>query len=254
MITINLENQVALVTGAGTGIGKAIALRLAEAGAKVIVNYNSSKEAAEAVVAEINGKGGVATAYQCDVTDEEQVKEMVAKIGADYGGIDILINNAGSLIERCPVAEMPTDLWERIINVNVKSVFLVTKYVIPLMKEKQYGRIVNVSSVAARNGGGGGAVMYATAKGAVSTFTKGLAKELCDDGILVNGIAPGVITTPFHDRFTSSEARENFKRVIPLGREGDPLEVADAALYLVSPLSSYVLGEMVEVNGGQLMD
>ncbi|MCM3713717.1 SDR family oxidoreductase [Alkalihalobacillus oceani] len=253
-MTINLENQVALVTGAGTGIGKAIALRLAEAGAKVIVNYNSSKEAAEAVVADINGKGGTATAYQCDVTDEAQVKEMIAKIGAECGGIDILINNAGSLIERCPVAEMSTELWERIINVNVKSVFLVTKYVIPLMKEKQYGRIVNVSSVAARNGGGGGAVMYATAKGAVSTFTKGLAKELCDDGILVNGIAPGVITTPFHDRFTSAEARENFRKVIPLGREGDPLEVADAALYLVSPLSSYVLGEMVEVNGGQLMD
>ncbi|WP_374703375.1 SDR family NAD(P)-dependent oxidoreductase [Bacillus sp. V3-13] len=254
MITINLENQVALVTGAGTGIGKAIALKLAEAGAKVAVNYNSSAEEAGKVVSTIVDHGGSAKAYQCDVTNEDVVKAMYDQIENDLGEVDILVNNAGSLVERCVIEEMSAELWQTIVDVNQKSVFLCSKYAIPNMKAKKNGRIVNISSIAARNGGGMGAVMYASSKAAVSTFTKGLAKELAAHGILVNTVSPGVITTPFHDRFTSNEAREQFKNVIPLSREGDPGEVADAVLYLVSPLSTYLVGENIEVNGGQLMD
>lgn len=254
VITIDLSNQVALVTGAGTGIGKATALTLAKAGAKVAVNYNKSKEDAEQVVSLIEQNGGTAELYGCDVTDEEQVKKMVNQIEEGLGAVDILVNNAGSLVERCPIEEMSADLWQTIVDVNQKSVYLCSKYVIPTMKKKQSGRIINISSIAAHNGGGPGAVMYASAKAAVSTFTKGLAKELVPDGILVNNVSPGVITTPFHDRFSSDAAREGFKKSIPLHREGSPEEVADAVLYLASPLSSYLLGETIEVNGGQLMN
>lgn len=254
MISINLENQVVLVTGAGTGIGKAIALKMAEAGAKVAVNYNSSREEAEKVVSAIVENGGTAKAFQCDVTNEAAVKAMYIRIEDEMGEVDVLVNNAGSLVERCVIEEMSEDLWQTIVDVNQKSIFLCAKYAIPNMKAKKNGRIVNISSVAARNGGGMGAVMYASSKAAVSTFTKGLAKELAPYGILVNAVSPGVITTPFHDRFTSNEARGQFKNIIPLSREGDPSEVADAVLYLVSPLSTYVVGENIEVNGGQLMD
>ncbi|WP_342433252.1 SDR family NAD(P)-dependent oxidoreductase [Neobacillus sp. FSL H8-0543] len=254
MISINLENQVVLVTGAGTGIGKAIALKLAEAGAKVAVNYNSSREEAQKVVSTIVEHGGTAKVYQCDVTNEEAVQAMYVKIEDELGEVDILVNNAGSLVERCVIEEMSSDLWQSIVDVNQKSVFLCSKYAIPNMKVKKNGRIVNVSSIAARNGGGIGAAMYASSKAAVSAFTKGLAKELVGHGILVNAVSPGVITTPFHDRFTSDEAREQFKNVIPLSREGSPSEVADAVLFLVSPLSTYLVGENIEVNGGQLMD
>ncbi|MFJ7728544.1 SDR family NAD(P)-dependent oxidoreductase [Neobacillus sp. NPDC097160] len=254
MISISLENKVALVTGAGTGIGKAIALKLAEAGAKVAVNYNSSRIDAEKVVSTIVENGGSAKSYQCDATNEEAVKDMYLKIEEELGSVEILVNNAGSLVERCVIEEMSSDLWQTIVDVNQKSVFLCSKYAIPYMKANKNGRIVNVSSIAARNGGGLGAVMYASSKAAVSSFTKGLAKELVGHGILVNAVSPGVITTPFHDRFTSEEARLQFKNVIPLSREGNPSEVADAVLYLVSDLSTYLVGENIEVNGGQLMD
>lgn len=239
MININLENQVAIITGGGTGIGKEVALKLARAGAKVAVNYYSSKDEAENVVSEITNSGGKAIAYQCDVTNETQVIEMINKVQSDLGPTSILVNNAGSLVQRCKIEDMTSDLWDTIVDVNQKSVFLCSKHVIPIMKENRYGRIINISSIAARNGGGMGAVMYAASKASVSAFTKGLAKELCDYGILVNGVAPGTITTPFHDRFTSNEARENIKKTIPLQREGTPVEVADAVLYLSSPLSSF---------------
>lgn len=254
MIKIDLSNQVALVTGAGTGIGKGVALKLAEAGAKVAVNYNSSKEAAEEVVHLINENGGKAALYQCDVTQEDAVFNMVSEIEKELGQISILINNAGSLVKRERIEDMSEELWQTLVDVNQKSVFLCSKAVIPKMREQKAGRIVNISSVAARNGGGPGAVMYASSKAAVSTFTKGLAKELASDGILVNSVSPGVISTPFHDRFSSNVAREGFKQAIPLSREGTPEEVADAVLYLVSPLSNYLVGETIEVNGGLLMD
>ncbi len=254
MVEIHLNGQVGLVTGGGTGIGRAICLRLAQAGVKVAVNFNHSQMEAQQVVSEIISNGGEAIAYKCDVTNEQEVIQLVEKVEKDLGPITILVNNAGSLVERCKIEEMSEQLWESVTNVNQKSVFLCSKHVIPTMKKKQYGRIINISSIAARNGGGMGAVVYAASKAAVSAFTKGLAKELCDYGILVNGVAPGTITTAFHDRFTSNEARANIKKTIPLNREGTPEEVADAVLYLASPLSSFLLGEMIEVNGGQLMD
>ncbi|MBZ4655315.1 MAG: oxidoreductase [Peptococcaceae bacterium] len=253
MSTISLAGKTALVTGGGTGIGKAIAVEFAKNGAKVIVNYNASKANAEEVVSEIKALGGEAIALQADLTKEEEVKALVEECVKFGGTIDILVNNAGTLVQRCPIDQMDLSLYNKIMDVNMTSTFLVTKHVIPVMK-KTGGRIINMSSVAAHNGGGPGAVIYATSKAAVATFTKGLAKELAPYNILVNAIAPGVITTRFHDQYTSAEARENFKKSIPLGREGAPEEVAGAAMLLATRYGSYITGEMIEVNGGMYMD
>ena len=178
---------------------------------------------------------------------------MVGEIDDRHGRLDILVNNAGSLIERRTLAEMSEDLWERVMAVNLKSVYLCSQAVLPMMKRAGKGRIINMTSVAARNGGARGSVAYATAKGGVSTLTRAMAKELVSEGILVNGVAPGVITTPFHDRFTPPEMREGMTAAIPIGREGTPEEVAGAVVFLASPAADYLVGEIIEVNGGQLM-
>jgi len=250
----SLAGKNVLITGAGTGIGRAIALEFARLGASVVVNYNSSKEAALEVVKEIEQIGGKAIAFQADVTQEEQVKSLV-KASAEFGQgkIDVLVNNAGTLVQRCPIEEMDLSLWYKVMDINLTSTFLVCKHVIPVMKKQKSGRIINMSSMAAHNGGGPGAVAYATSKAAVATFTKGLAKELAPD-ILVNALAPGIITTRFHDQYTSPEVRAKFQAGIPLGREGKPEEVAGAAVLLATEYGSYITGEMIEVNGGIYMD
>ena len=148
---------------------------------------------------------------------------------------------------------MTEDLWDRVMDVNLKSVFLCSQAVLPLMQRQGKGRIINVTSVAARNGGGIGSAAYATSKGGVSTLTRAMAKELISEGILVNGVAPGIITTPFHDRFTPPEMREKMVSGIPIGREGTPEETAGAVVFLASPAADYIVGEIIEVNGGQLM-
>jgi 3-oxoacyl-[acyl-carrier protein] reductase len=179
---------------------------------------------------------------------------MAGEIEERYGRLDVLVNNAGSLIERRKLEEMTEDLWDRVMDVNLKSVFLCSKAVLPAMKRQGRGRIINMTSVAARNGGGPGSAAYATAKGGVSTLTRAMAKELVGEGILVNGVAPGIITTPFHERFTPPEMRERMTAGVPIGREGTPEEVAGAVVFLASPAADYLVGEIIEVNGGQLMD
>jgi 3-oxoacyl-[acyl-carrier protein] reductase len=247
------EGQVAWVTGSSTGIGRAAAIGFAKHGADVVVHCNQSVAEAEEVVREIEQLGRRALLVKGDVADKKQVDEMVTQIEAAFGQIDILMNNAGSLVKRARLEEMDEELFDRVMNVNVKSVYLVTKAALPLMKKQGKGRIINVTSVAARNGGGLGSTAYAASKGAVSTFTRGLAKELVEYNILVNAIAPGVITTPFHDRFSTPDLRQNFIKQIPLGREGSPEETIGAALFLASGYADYITGEIIEVNGGQLM-
>ena len=188
-----------------------------------------------------------------DVSEAGEVKRLVGEIEDRYGRLDILVNNAGSLIERRSFSEMTDDLWDRVIAVNLKSVFLCSRAALPMMKRQGRGKIINMTSVAARNGGGPGSAAYATAKGGVSTLTRAMAKELISEGILVNGVAPGIITTPFHDRFTPPEMREAMTSGIPIGREGTPEEVAGAVVFLASPAADYLVGEIIEVNGGQLM-
>jgi 3-oxoacyl-[acyl-carrier protein] reductase len=248
-----LSEEVAWVTGSSTGIGRAVAVELARGGRRVVVHYNASEDEARDVVREIEGSGGEASLVGGDVSDVDEVGLMVGEIQDRYGRLDVLVNNAGSLVERRTLSEMTDDLWDRVMDVNLKSVYLVSRAVLPLMKRRGRGRIINMTSVAARNGGAPGSVAYATAKGGVSTLIRAMAKELVSENILVNGVAPGVITTPFHDRFTPPDVRENLKNSIPMGREGTPEETAGVVAFLVSPAADYLVGEIIEVNGGQLM-
>jgi 3-oxoacyl-[acyl-carrier protein] reductase len=250
---VMFSEEVAWVTGSSTGIGAASAVALARQGCRVAVHYNRSEDEAREVMEQITASGGDAMLVGGDVSDAGEVERMAHEVEDRYGRLDVLVNNAGSLIERRSFSELTEDLWDRVISVNLKSVFLCSKAVLPMMKRQGSGRIINMTSVAARNGGGPGSAAYASAKGGVSTLTRAMAKDLVSENILVNGVAPGVITTPFHDRFTPPDVRENMAAAIPMGREGTPEEVAGAVLFLASPWANYLVGEIIEVNGGQLM-
>jgi 3-oxoacyl-[acyl-carrier protein] reductase len=249
-VEIDLSGQRAIVTGASTGIGRATAIALADAGADIAVHYGSSRKEAEQTARAIESYGRRAVMVQGDFRDgpatHQAIEAAVLALGAP---VDILINNAGSLIARTPIDEMDGDLWQEVIALNLSSVFFAIKAALPHLAPG--ARIVNVTSIAARNGGGPGAFAYAAAKGGVMTLTRGLAKEFASRNIRVNAIAPGVIETPFHDRFSTPELLETFRKSIPLGRLGTPDECAGAVLYLVSPLASYVTGQIIDINGGQ---
>jgi 3-oxoacyl-[acyl-carrier protein] reductase len=174
-------------------------------------------------------------------------------VSAQLGPIDILINNAGSLMQRMKILEVKAETWDEIQDLNLKSAVLCSKAVAPSMIERKRGAIVNISSIAARNGGGPGASAYASAKGGLISFTKALAKELAPHGVRVNAVSPGVIDTPFHERFSTPEMMRNFAAAIPLGRVGTPMECAQVIAFLASDAAGYVVGETIEVNGGQLM-
>src|SRR4028119_1605806 len=205
---MEFSEEVAWVTGSSTGIGRAVAEALAREGRRVVVHYNASEGEAREVAEGISSSGGEAMLVGGDVSDSAEVDRMVGEIEGRYGRLDVLVNNAGSLVERRTLAEMTEDLWDRVMDVNLKGVYLCSRAVLPMMKRRGAGRIINLTSVAARNGGGPGSVAYAAAKGGVSTLTRAMAKELVSENILVNGVAPGVIATPFHDRFTPTEARD----------------------------------------------
>ncbi len=251
---MTLEGQVALITGASSGIGCATAEKMAELGAKVGVNYCKNQAGAEAAVAAIKKKGGDALAIQADVTKATDVARMVAQVRSRWDKIDILVNNAGDLFARTPLPEMTEEYWDRIMDLNLKSVFLCIKAVWEEMAARKSGIIVNITSVAARNGGGPGAAAYAAAKGGLVTYTKGMARELAPHGIRVNAVAPGVIATPYHDKYSSAEQLEKFRAMTPVNRIGTSEEIADAIAFLACDESRFMIGENVEVNGGILMD
>jgi 3-oxoacyl-[acyl-carrier protein] reductase len=244
-----LYNRKGLVTGAGRGIGKAIACALAGAGAEVCVHCHSSRERAEETVAEIAQAGGTAWMVQADLSDSIQTQKMAEQIKERWGRLDLLVNNAGDLVKRCPIAELPDDLIETVLRVNLHTALYCIRACLPLLKMGQEPSILNLGSVAAHHGGGNGAVLYASTKGAIHTLTRGLAKEMAPS-IRVNALAPGVITTDFHRRHSSEEALKNFAAATPLKRPGRPEEVAGAAVFLCSPAASFITGEIIEINGG----
>ena len=251
----DLKNKVVLITGSSTGIGAAAARAFGANGARVAVHYNKSKNEAEKVAAGIEKSGGKAFLVAGDVSGAMVCKDLVNKTVAHFGRIDVLINNAGGLIQRLPVESMTDELFDQVINLNVRSAMMCTSAAaVQMKKQGTGGAIINVTSIAARHGGGPGAVLYASAKGFVSTMTRGHAKELVKDKIRVNAVAPGVIMTPFHERFSTPQMLEGFKATIPMNRLGTPDECAGAFLFLASEqMSGYMTGQILEVNGGQYM-
>ncbi len=242
--------EVAWVTGSSTGIGRAIALKLAERGHDVVVHYNRSEDKAEEVAGQVRSRGGKALVVRGEVSEAEDVRRMAREIDERFGRVDVLVNNAGSFIERASLDEMTEELWDRTVDVNLKSVYLCSQAVLPLMRQRG-GKIVNISSIATWEGGG--SIAYAAAKGGVDSLTRAMARELASEGILVNAVSPGRIDTPFHDKFTSPERRKEKEKVIPLRREGTAEEIGAVVAFLASSEASYILGEIIEVNGGQRM-
>jgi 3-oxoacyl-[acyl-carrier protein] reductase len=215
----------------------------------VVLTYFSNP--GEQTVTAIRALGRKSLALRMDATDSGEVNRVVPELARALDGhIDILVNNAGHLVGRVPVAEMSDEHWHRVINVNLSSAFYCTRAALPYM-HTGWGRIVNMSSLAARNGGGPGAMAYGAAKAGLLGFTRGLAKELAPRGITVNAVAPGLILeTPFHDTFNTEEGRQAAIATIPLRRGGVPDDVAGAVLFLVSDLAGFITGEVTEINGG----
>jgi 3-oxoacyl-[acyl-carrier protein] reductase len=250
----DLKGKVVLITGASTGIGAAAARAFARLGSRLVIHYNTSREAAEAVAADCKALGAQTALVGGDVTQSANVKRIVAEAVAAFGRIDVLINNAGGLVKRTRVEDYTEAFLDHVIALNVKQVAWFMHEVIPLMRKQGGGNVINVSSIAARHGGGGGAIIYAGAKGFISTATRGWAKEVVGDGIRVNAVSPGVITTPFHDRYSTAEQLKAMQATIPMNRLGTADECAGTFVYLASnELSGYVTGQVIEVNGGQYM-
>jgi 3-oxoacyl-[acyl-carrier protein] reductase len=248
----DLNGKVVLVTGASTGIGAACAKAFGALGCKVVVHYNSSMAAAMEVAEAVEKAGGEALVVQGDLRRSTECERVVTETAKRFKRIDLLINNAGALVKRVPITDLTDEIFDDIVSLNVRSMLMCTKYAVPYMTRG--GSIINLTSIAARNGGGPGASLYAGSKGFVSTATKSLAKELIGRQIRVNAVAPGVITTPFHDKFSTPEQLEAMRLTIPMARLGTADECVGAFIYLASEkLSSYVTGQIIEVNGGQYM-
>lgn len=246
-----LKGMTALVTGASSGIGAATALALASEGANIVLHFNSNPEGAGSVLEQILQKGVQATLIQANLTTREGIRLLSRHVETKQ--IDILINNAGSLIARTPVLGFTEELWDCVMTLNLTSAFFLSQAVLRGMKERQHGVIVNVSSVAARNGGGIGALAYATAKAALSTMTRGLTREFASSGIRINAVSPGTIHTNYHKTFSTPEALEEVRSSTPAGRIGTPAEIADTIVFLCGPQARFIHGQVIEVNGGFLM-
>ncbi len=243
------QGKVAVVTGGSRDIGRAISVQLAKEGAKVVVNYFNSESGATATVEEIKSFGGEAIAVKADVSNLNDIQHLKAKAVEAFGDkIDILVNNAGGLFARKTLQELDESFYDLVMNVNFKATVFVMQAFEPLMGKG--GSIINLSSLAARDGGGGGSSLYASSKGAVTTFTRAMAKELGPKGIRVNALCPGMIATKFHDDFTKDEVRKMVAGKTPVRREGTAEEVADLVLYLASEKSSFITGTNFDINGG----
>jgi 3-oxoacyl-[acyl-carrier protein] reductase len=249
----DLSGKVALITGASSGIGRATAKLMAQCGASVAINYHKNEAGAEETRYQITQSGGRAMTIAADVRQRKDIQNLVDGVDKELGPIDILVNNAGSLIERLKIEELTEERWDEVMDLNLKSAFLCSQAVTASMVQRRAGAIINVSSIAGRNGGAIGSIHYSTAKGGLITMTKGFAKELAPHGVRVNAVSPGVIDTPYHEQFSTPEAMKGYVSGIPLGRVGRSDEVARVITFLASDAAGYVCGETIEINGGMLM-
>lgn len=246
-----MDYSSALVTGASRGIGAAAAVALARAGVRrVSIHFNSYAEGAEQTLAALRESGAEAFSLQADLASNAGIQSFLEQLSQVSGGYDILVNNAGSLVQRAGLLEFTEDLYERVMNLNVKSAWFISRAVVPHMASRQRGVIVNVSSIAARNGGGIGATVYAGAKAAITTMTKGMAKELAPFGIRVNAVSPGTVDNHFHEQFSSRQMLQSVVAATPAGRLGSNEDVADVIVFLCSDSARYIHGQTIEVNGG----
>ena len=251
---MDLTGKVAIVTGAASGIGRATVQAFVNCGAAVTINFNRNESGAELLRKQITDSGGKVITVRADVTKAADVEALIKKTKDEFGAVDVLVNNAGSLIERLRILDMSEERWDQVIDLNLKSAYLCSKAVAPTMIEQKNGVIINLSSIAGRNGGALGSMHYAAAKGGLISFTKGLAKELAPHGIRINAVAPGVIDTPYHEQFSTPEMMKNYVSAIPLGRVGTSEDVAKVIAFLASDAAAYLVGETIEVNGGMYMD
>lgn len=250
----DLSGKAVLITGASTGIGAALARAFAAQGAKVAAHYNASRVEAEELAAEIRQAGGTVHLVQADFSKANEVRRAVDEAAKALGGLDGLINNAGGMVKRVKYEIAGDEDYDAIMDLNARSVVVASQAAISHLKKGGHGFIINTTSIAARNGAGNGAGLYGSSKAFVSNVTRGMAKELISFGIRVNAVAPGVIATPFHERYSTPELLEAMLKTIPQGRLGVAEDCVGAYLFLASEaLSSFVIGQVIEVNGGQLM-
>jgi 3-oxoacyl-[acyl-carrier protein] reductase len=250
----DLAGRVALVTGGATGIGGAISRAYGKARMKVAVHYMAGRDEAEKVAYDIRAAGGEALILQADITLAGAAEKLIAETVAKFGRLDVLVNNAGGLVARTLVEELDDPFYDRVMDLNVRSLVHASQAAIAAMRKSGGGSIINVSSISARTGGSPGSSVYSGAKAFVSTFTRSLAREAAPDGIRVNALSPGTIATAFHERHSTPDKLEATRKTIPLGRLGAADDCAGTALFLASnAMSGYVTGQVIEVNGGQLM-
>jgi NAD(P)-dependent dehydrogenase (short-subunit alcohol dehydrogenase family) len=246
--------KTALVTGASRGIGAATAITLAQNGvSRVVLHYNGYKQGAEETQAAVRAAGAESVIIGGDLSTAAGIHEFIGKLKAEAPRVDILINNAGHLVKRAKLVDMPEDIYDQVMDLNVKSVWFVSQAVVPHMIEQKSGIIINLSSIAARNGGGPGATIYAAAKAAVATITKGMAKELAPLGIRVNAVSPGTVDNYFHEKYSNRQILDSMVAMTPAGRLGTNEEIADTILFLCSEASRYTYGQTIEINGGMYM-
>ena len=245
---MKLQGKTAIVTGGGRDIGSAIAKKLAAEGANVAINYFASSAGADATVDAIKSAGGNAFAMQGDLTKPDDVKAFVERTVEEFGGVHVLVNNAGGLVKREKIADMSLEHWQNVMDVNLTSTFMMTNAALQHMTD---GAIVNLASQAGRDGGGPGAVPYATSKGAVMTMTRGLAKEL-GPNIRVNALCPGMIDTDFHNIHTPDAGRRGFEAAAPVKRQGHVDDAANLVLFLACDDSAFMTGTNIDINGGML--
>jgi 3-oxoacyl-[acyl-carrier protein] reductase len=249
-----LTGKTALVTGASRGIGAATAIGLARHGAsRLILHYNSNQEGINRTLEAVRNEGAQAEAIQADLGQVSGIHEFIEKLKQSRVDPDILVNNAGSLVKRAKLLEFTEDLFDRVMNLNAKSAWFITQALVPAMLQRGAGVIVNVSSIAARNGGGVGATVYAAAKATISAMTKGLSKELAPKGIRVNAVSPGTVDNDFHAQFSNRQILDAAIAMTPAGTLGTNEEIADTILFLCSNGSRFIHGQTIEINGGMYM-